>query len=108
MQGCLRAVHTQCVVYTLPGSVHTLTEHSFSASLALSRGRNPGGQAPTKHLSGRGRDKSRLWPASLASLLSHHTPTHAHMELFAARQTCHILPCFLPLRRLLPLPGMSS
>lgn len=29
------------------------------------------------------------------------------MELFAAPQTCHVLPCFLPLRKPLPLPGMS-
>lgn len=46
-------------------------------------------------------------PARLASLLTRHTPTHTHMKLFAAPQTCHVLPCFLPLRKLLPLSEMS-
>lgn len=46
-------------------------------------------------------------PAHLASLLSHHNLTHTHKELFAAPQTCHVLLCFLPLRKLLPLPGVS-
>lgn len=96
------ATHT-----TPPGTAGTLTWQPFSASPGPSRGQNPGGQAPTEHLSGRRRDKSRLWPSRLASLHSHHTPAHAHMELFAAPQTCHVLPCFLPLRKLLPLPGMS-
>lgn len=35
----------------------------FLASPGSSRGQNPGGQVSTKHLSGRGRDKSRLWPS---------------------------------------------
>ena len=43
MQNCLRVAHT-----TLPGFVHTLTWHFFSASPGLSRGQDPGRQAPTK------------------------------------------------------------
>lgn len=54
---------------------------------------------------GRGRGRTRLWPSPPCQppLLPH---PHIHPHVAICSQTCHVFPCCLPLRKLLPLPKM--